>query len=314
MRVNKMEFYINPLSLQGVFTVPNSIADKHLKLSGAVQLKVLLYALRHMSENICDADISSALNIPLPDVNDALCFWADAQIIVLKGDPIPKPEVKETKPIRRTAVVKPTREDVIRRGKESDKIVFLLQEAQKKFGRLLKTNESSTLVWLLDDQGMDVSLILMLIEYAVSLDKCNISFIEKTAIEWKNSGVETISDAERHIAELYRKNTAWKIVRAVFGIDDRLASTKELDYAEKWINQWKVDKDLLRLAYEKCVDTKSKFIMSYTAKIIEEWHNMGFKTADDVKRTDKPDTAKKGYGSYDINLVEQMINKGYGEN
>ena len=55
-----------------------------------------------------------------------------------------------------------------------------------KFGRGLKSNEQSTLVWIYDDLGLDVSVILMLIQFAVTEGRANISFIEKTAPSyWK---------------------------------------------------------------------------------------------------------------------------------
>ena len=50
---------------------------------------------------------------------------------------------------------------------------------------------------------------------------------------------------------------------------------------------------MLRLAYEKCVDAKSKFIMAYTAKILEGWHASGFKSVEDVAANDNKKAEEK---------------------
>ena len=69
-----MKFSINPQIMFGLsFNVPAAVADKHLKLAGAAQLKVLLWLLRHAAEDPTSEDISKALNIQHADAsgNDA---------------------------------------------------------------------------------------------------------------------------------------------------------------------------------------------------------------------------------------------------
>ena len=309
-----MDYYINPLAVRGSFTVPIEVADKHLKLAGAVQLKVILYMYRHITDKCTSLQISEFLRLPEADINDALQYWVQAGIILCDGAtpsatamPEPAKTVKQ--------VIKPSREDIVDRCQNNEKFQSLLQEAQVKFGRLLKFNETSTLLWLLEDHGMDVSVILMVIEYAISVKKCNISFIERTAIDWINKGITDIVTAESHTKRLAEQHLAWKIVSGAFGLDDRVPSTKELEYSELWVTEWKFDKEVLRLAYEKCVDAKSKFIMGYVAKIIEAWHKNGYKTVDEIKAAEAKEanlkSGKNNFSTHDIVLVEQLINKGY---
>ncbi len=317
-----MSYLVNPTAFQGAFTLPSLIADKHLKLASAEQLRVILYIFRNIAETPTEDDISAYLRMPAGEVRDAIGYWIAAGVLINKNAPITAPEKPQrAEKIKKvsTAVIKPSREDVGRRAAENERFRYLLNEAQIKFGRLLKNNEASTLLWLFEDEGMEVSLILMLIEYALNENRCNLSFIERTATEWINNGVTNIAEAERYVAATYKKKTAWRIAEKAFGIEDRSPSTRELENSDKWINEWGYKDDILRLAYEICVDTKSKFSMQYTAKILDNWHNKGCKTADDVKAlkaTEKPKkkTKKSDYATYDIDLVEQMLNKGYGEN
>lgn len=308
-----MDYFANPAAFQKNFIVPASVVERHLKLATQAQLKVLLYVLSHLSDDPSNGDIAACLSMHEADVADALKYWELADVFVSKNTiPAQKPKT-EKKQIVKPAVIKPTREEIARRGAESEEVAMLLREAQLKFGRALKLNESSTILWLFDDQGMDISLILMLLEYAKNESKCNVSFIERTATEWLNNNISSITDAENYIAEMHRKKTAWKIVEAAFGIEDRLASTKELELAKMWVEEWEIPRDMLRLAYEKCVDSKSKFVMSYTAKILENWHKSGYKTANEVLAAESNAAAKQtdSFATSDVNAIEEMLNRGY---
>ncbi|MEG1887599.1 MAG: DnaD domain protein, partial [Oscillospiraceae bacterium] len=134
-------------------------------------MKVLLLALR--KNDFTTATIADILKISDSDVVDSFNYWADAGVLISTenvkiADPIvPKKAVKKQ-------ITKPSREEVTRRGFESPEVVFLLREAELKFGRALRQTEASTLLWLFDDEGMDISLILMLLEYAIGEEKINV--------------------------------------------------------------------------------------------------------------------------------------------
>jgi len=304
-----MTYYINPANLSAVFTVPCSVSDSHLKLSSALQLKVLLFFLRNMSGNTDSKAISEALGANLQEVEDALKYWT--VLGILSSD---EKSAEVSSKITSPTVIrseKPSRSDVARRGSEDKKIMFLLREAQLKLGKNLKSNEASTLVWLYDDQGLDVSVILMIIQYAVSEGKANIGFIEKTAVDWINKGITTVIDAENELADMAKRKSAWNIVQSVFGIERRLPSSKEADFSNIWINEWAISRELLKKAYDICIDSKAKLSMPYINKILEGWHKDGIKSPDEIaqKEKTKKSDGKKG-ATYDIDLFEEMLNSG----
>ena len=120
-----------------------------------------------------------------------------------------------------SSALKPNREEAAKRGLECPEIAFILHSAEQKFGRMLRQTEISTLVWLFDDQGLSASLILMIIEFAISEGRANIGFIERTAIEWVNDGVLDVESAERRLIDMRRKKSAWHIVETTMGIEHR---------------------------------------------------------------------------------------------
>ncbi len=303
-----MDFSVNFKSLGSSFPLPADIAKKHIKLASHLQLKVILCVFSDLS-GIDAAKIAETLGENEADVLDALTFWA--QRGVLESSMPQKPEPEKEIVIKQSA---PSREDVIRRGMEDENLRLLLREAQLKFGRNLKSNESALLVSLYDDNGMDAPLILYLLQYAATKGKCNCSYINSTAKIWLKKGVKTVVDAEKVISESAKGELAWSIVQKTFGLDRRMPSEKEAAASDRWINEWNLSPELMKAAYDECVDRKSKFSFAYVASILESWHQKGYKTPADVKSgtaaTKKKETAKKnGYAGYDLDLFEKMLDK-----
>lgn len=298
-----MTYTLNTTIFANTFAVPSVVADKYLKIATESQLKVLLYFMRNISEGINAAKIASVLSISADEVEDALIFWSQCDILVSK-----QPKAPDTKQVIINSAL-PSRADVIKRGLEDENLMFLLREAQLKFGRNLKQNESQLLVALYDDYGMEISVILFLLGYAAREGKCNLAFVKKTATDWMEHGVETVIDAERIIAESAKQNLAWGIVQNAFGIESRKPSTKELEYSNLWVNEWRISTELLKSAYDACIDSKTKLSIPYIAKIIESWHKEGITSSDDVKLKTKPAATKRvnDYGGYDLDKYEQML-------
>lgn len=303
-----MAYYINPKNLISGFFVPSCVSDEHLKLSSHLQLKVLLCFLRNSQSGITEEAIAEQLFIPVSEVTDALNYWTN--IGVLMSDV--KTESPESKPSK-THVVrneKPSRSDVIRRGTEDPSVAFLLREAQVKFGRSLKSNESSSLLWLYDDIGLDVSVILLAIQFSLKEEKPSISKIEKLAVDWANKGITTIEEAEREMAKIVKQKTAWNIVMSVFGIESRKPSDKELEFSNCWVNDWQMSRDMLKAAYNACIDANAKLSMPYINGVLKNWHNEGLNKPQEKTTTtaEKPKAPSKKGATYDLDLFEKMIN------
>ena len=308
------------------FSVPGEIVDSHLKLAGALQLRVILYCLRHTY----DAEVNPALMAELfavseEDINDALMFWAELGFIECEG-PVFTPSVSESK-AKKVAPPKPPRPDrkeVARRGMESPEIAFLLNEAQQKFGRMLKQSESSVLVWIYDDLGLDASIILMILQHAVQAEKVNITYIERVARDWAENGIDTIAAAEQRIVELNNNRSVWNKMRRAFGLDSRSPSATEATLAVSSVIEWKMEDALLKRAYDACVDSCGKYNVKYIKKVLTEWHKQGISTVQQLEQAnadrtvDSPEGGSKSKskakpkngtnGSIDWSRIDELIN------
>lgn len=289
-----MEYYITPSELKNTFPVPEAVVKKHFKLATETQLRVLLCALCYLEWDFDAQKIAEALSMPAEAVKEALDFWADVKLI---GRTAAAPEAAPAKAVAGTTI-KPSRAEVAQRGLESPEIVFLLNEAQQKFGRALRQNEASTLVWLYDENGMELSLLLMLLEYAASTGSMNISFIERTALRWINNGIASVADAEQEIVQMNLRRSAYGVVAAAMNLHLPRPSEELLQWSYTWVKEWGYDKEILQKAYDECINNTSEFNLKYIKKVLESWHKSGVKTAADLQNVQKKPAAKPTGGAY----------------
>ncbi len=336
-----MSFKINFGAWGAVFAVPTAVVDKGLKLASEAQVKVLLYILRNSGNTLTDESVAQALSIHPDDVRDSITYWADKGLLVYTSEAVTMPESFDAetdtvsaqpsevpqkadttdnrpisdKPRPVSRATKPEPGYVAKRLRADKNLVFLMDEAQRILGKVLSNSDTATLVMLHDTDGLPVEVILMLMEHCVQIDKGNMRYIEKTGIQWASDGVTTISLAEEKIKRYSESSVAWNTVSAVFGM--RLSGTptkKQLEFSNQWVNIWKFTEDMLRLAYERCVDSKGELSLSYVNGILRRWYEQGFRNADEVMNADKAKSASKKKqestsgsetASYDIDAYEK---------
>ncbi len=322
-----MEYSINPQMMFGLsFSVPAAVADKHLKLAGAAQIKVLLWLLRHAAENPEMDELCKALNMNRADAADAMQYWVECGIVLENG----KEAAAEEKPTYAVAAkenvklevkpeityTRPTSEQVLKRTKESAEIQFMFCEAQKKLGKTIGYDAQSTLLMIHDFYGLPVEVLLMLIEYCVSIGKNSLNYISKAAKTWSEKEIDSIEKADEQIHILRRCDGTWKQLCELTGISTPRPTASQSNYLSHWTNELKFDIDMIYLAYEEMANHTDKISFPYINKVLESWHDLGISNALQVEEAKQQRTAEKpksvskkksqGYeASYDIDEFDR---------
>lgn len=336
-----MEYKINPMSFAGIFPVPNSLVDENIRLASVIQLKVLLYILRHSNDGMSEISvISSALSLEEEDIKDALIFWSERGLLIKDGqapEAVPvvaekkevtqPPEKKEEKKVADISISRPSYEDVSKRIKESDEVVVLLQEAQAVLGRTIGYDGQSVIIQMLDDYGLPPEVILMAIEYSLSLKKTGWASIGRVARRWSEMEIDTLEGAMEYIEEHNIVDETWTKLRELTEITNRNPTEKQRKYLVAWVKEYGYSVDIIYCAYEESIDNTGKMSLPYMDKIIRSWHDKGVKTLADIqKERAKWETEKKkrfskdkkstdsteGEASYDIDAyMKKSLNLQY---
>ncbi len=317
-----MEFSINPKVMFGLsFSVPAEVTDKHLKLAGAAQIKVLLWLLRHAAEEPSMEQLCKALNMKRADAADAMQYWVECGIVLADGkmaEPEEQPQYAAaakqettTETVPEITYTRPTAEQILIRTKESAEICFMFNEAQKKLGRTIGYDGQSTLLMIHDSYGLPVEVLLMLIEYCVSINKNSLAYISKAAKTWSEKEIDSIEKADEQIQLLRRCDGTWKKLCELTGISTPRPTASQSSFLSHWTNELKFDIDMIYLAYEEMANHTDKISFPYMNKVLQNWYDAGIKSAADVEESKQQRTAEKqkpaknkkadGYeASYDI--------------
>lgn len=302
-----MEYKINPAAYSGIFPVPSAIVDENIRLAGAVQLKVILYLLRHSSQGkeITCLEVANALFLQEEDVADAMIFWRERGIVI-EADSTPVPvvqsavapavtpvmpqkaeEPEDIKPVKKVAdlpISRPSHEQIAARCKECEDIMQLFNEAQQALGKTIGYDGQSVLIMMYDSYGLPVEVILMAIEYSLSQGKSSFSSIAKIGRRWSELEIDTLEGAMEYIEEHNIVNETWNKLRALTDISNKRPTSKQFGYLTAWIKEYGYDADMIYYAYEECVDRTGKMSMPYMDKIITGWHKNAVKTPMDIQK------------------------------
>lgn len=318
-----MSYQINLGQWKSVFAVPSSVVDQHIKIASEAQLKVLLYLLRYSDKEITDEQLAQDLKLSVEEIRNAVDFWIDRELLIKNDNMLAPaqtvysdspattattPIVDEEKPKKvHTAVSRARRPDsmfVSKLLKENAYLAGLLEEAQTVMKKPLSSGDTATLVMLYDSFGLPCEVIAMLLNYLASIGNANMRALERYGIRWSDDGIRTVSDAEHEIERMIASREAWGRISVLLGIRSVGNPTKaQLENADRWLNTWRFSDEMITEAYERCVNTKGTYNMSYTNAILKRWYEKGIKSLEALQKEEsasknKPKSkAKSGKGS-----------------
>ena len=316
-----MSFEINPYAYKSIFAVPTSVVDDNIRLASVLQLKVLLYMLRHSDEDLSGEAVSAALSIDKADAEDAMIFWQERGLLIRSDEAakpvihietttdvtIEKAEEKTEKPQKKVSDIplsRPSHEQIAARVQECKEFAGLFAEAQATLGKTIGYDGQSVLIMMHDSYGLPFEVILMALEYSVSHQKTGFSSIAKLGKHWSEQGIDTLDAAMEYIEEHNIVNETWNKLRSLTDITNRTPTSKQRDYLVAWVKEYGYDENIIYYAYEESIDRTGKMSMPYMDKIIRNWYEKGVKTPMDIQRE-----KAKWQEERDKKLPKQKANK-----
>ena len=247
------------------------------------------------------AQIARATAQDLPQVEDALAKLYSMQL--LSGQ---TPRLQQ--PVRQ-AVVQPaprlTRDEVSNLAKSDTTLQFLLGESQNIMGRPLSPTESTVLASIYQLDGMPVDVLLMLISYCVGIGKATTNYIQRCAVAWLNEGIDTAEAADRRIKKLQQGRQCAARVMQWFGIQDRRPTQKEKDFCYRWIEEWGFDENMLKEAYDRCVNATGKVSFAYINSILQRWQKQGITDLAKLAKSDPAPGPKQQKASFNAGQADR---------
>ena len=279
-----------------------------IRLSCSIQLKVLLVAIKeNFKEKFNSEQISAELKKDIADVEEAIEFWVNLKIIKIINKS-PKNISKSDKKKDAKSSQKISKDHITKRIQSDEEINYLLNAIETAVGRPLSGTDVSVILNLKDGEGMPCNVILMLIRYCVQIGKAATRYIEKVGIDWARNGIDTVELAEKKIQLLNNSRKIWKKFEKIAGISDRAPTKKEEETIFRWFNEWNFSEGMITEAYERCVNKKGAYILSYMDGIVKKWHTQNIKKLSDLNNSKKNPNKRKDIDrpSYDLEKYESF--------
>lgn len=338
-----MEYFVNTGQWGSLFAVPVSVVDEYIRLAGGHSLKVLLYVLRNGNKNVSKDEIASALNIDNESIDDAFNFWESVGILScskstsqpmqnLSVPAVSQPEKTEipvqSNNIQYNPPVRPVYEksserfvlrpsEIAARIRSSEQIKYLFETAENSLKRMLNNTEQSSLVWIHEYLGLNIDVILMLVQYLSSVGKGNMAYIEKVAFDWRDKNINTLREAQNEIQRIQQFSSYENKILALLGINTHPSSNQH-EIMNEWYDKG-ISTELVECAYDRTMDSIGKMSFPYMNSIIMTWHEKKITTLAGVKEYEKNNPPpKRTFGrngqkntkekrrSYDISEFEKF--------
>ena len=136
--------------------------------------------------------------------------------------------------------------------------------------------------------GLPMEVIELLLSYCTASGHTGMRYIEKVAIGWAEEGVNTVEKAAEYI-EL--RKTGYRSILQAFG-QNRMPVAAEEAYMKKWLQEYKLPLDVVKLACERTVMQTGKASFAYADRILENWKKAGVSAVADVQAQDAAFVAK----------------------
>ena len=312
-----MEYSLNAGEWNKVFAVPSSVVDKYIKLASGNSLKLLLYLMRYGGEAITAEKLRSELGFEeLGELEDAALFWVQRGIIradsgkesitlaAASTETAPEKLQEEVLPIvnakRTVQKAKPpavSGGEIAETSRSSPEMKALFSAAENLFGRMLRTSDCEVISNLTGYYGLPCDVALMLIGYCQNLkDKhgktISSSYISKVAQNWSDEEIMTVQLADEKIRSLEKRSSIEE------HICQRLRLTKPSTDTSSFIKlavDLNFSEEMIMLAYDRTVDSISKWSPSYANKILESWKSAGITTPSEAAKADEEFKMANGF-------------------
>jgi DnaD/phage-associated family protein len=319
---------ISSSGLKGVTVISNAFLDRFLPAANGDFIKVYLFLLRSLTDQVTELSLSSiadGMNCTENDIRRALNYWQKEGILVLdaaadgsvasitltgsgassdNGTFVEQEAAGEAK----SAAVSDSRQlagdkekaeelpkpssistDRMEELRQRDDMKELFFVAEAYLGKMLSRSEMQRICFFYDVLHMPPELIEFLMEYCIGRGHTSFHYMEKVAVNWFDQKITSVEEARRSVRNYHREY--YDILKAL-GIDNHNPVDAEIRIMKKWLESYRFPMDLIEEACSRTLLATSKPSLSYADGILTRWNKRGVLTVADVRALDEEHEAK----------------------
>lgn len=288
----------------------------------AVRLLIILAADDEARQNIDAAAprIMKQLGCDRAELDRALAFWCGAGVAdtveesaVKTAD---KPSETDKKLISAGELPDYTMKDLGDMLEQNDGSLQLVDEAQRRLGRIMNEREIGIIVGLQNHLELTDEYMYVLLDYCARIGKTSVRYVEKLAFGMYDEDVHDADVLEERLREREEYATLEGKLKALIGARGRKLSAKETRFLNRWALEMKYSFEMIELAYDITVDAQHEYNPAYMNGILEKWYSKLIMTPEQVQaETEQYKKSKQGaMGSFDTDeFFEAALSRSYSD-
>lgn len=290
--------------------VDTGFIENLMPYAPAVYTVIYLCALSMGSQSEA-AEVARKLNMAVNDVAAAAMYWQDRRLLRFEDNKFIfncenttmhtsqrhvniEKAAPEKKFVLSSQPPKYEPEELAQYADKNADVKRLFEMAQSKLGRMLTHSDLSSVFSIYHWMGLKMEVIELLFDFCVKRGHRNMRYIERVAVDWCESGINSEEAAKDRIRAY---STVYRGIMKAMGQSVREPVSGEIKYMKKWLEEYKLPEELINLACAKTVMSTGKASFGYADKILQSWHKAGFKTTAEVEQSEKAFSESKKQAS-----------------
>ncbi|MDR0671893.1 MAG: DnaD domain protein [Oscillospiraceae bacterium] len=268
----------------GVYTITDETVTALLGTGSGEAARLYLYLLSHRGKCL-DTKACAALGMTAAALKAALQLLQTAG--VLREAAPAAPPLGDARPDYAGA-------EVAQGIKRDPAFRHVVDEVQRRLGKILSSNDLQILFGLYDWRGLTPGVISLLTAHCVEDTRRRFGEggrpptmrqIDKEAAIWEQRGIDTEEKAERYIETQETRRQVSSRVYRLLGIEGRAPSSSESRYVSEWADMGFAP-DVVSLAYDRTVLKTGTLNWKYMHSILCSWHEKGLHTPAEIEAGD----------------------------
>lgn len=231
------------------------------------------------------AELAVCAECSIQDADDAVHFWESHKIIEIVDDwvyedpedaDLIEDEDYDGEPI---APYSPEMAMFLQGRRDIQDLIEILDPM---FEKMLKEDDISILIEMIDYLNLTPNYIVRLIKHCLSMEITKFEGFKKYAIRLVQEDVTTEKELIPYLKQQQEIYVFVNKIKIMFNSSYRALTSREKKMVENWYS-YGYKSDAIKKAYDITLKSTEKPLIEYADKIIERWHTLGAKNLEEIE-------------------------------
>ena len=273
------------LPLFSTTVLPDIFFTEYLPEANGDYIKIYLYVLflSKYDKDIKVNDLCKKLSLPLKVIQDGMKYWEEQGVFTRKntGYIITNLQEKELYQLYKPKVALSA--DQIQKSAESQKNAKTIEYINNRyFSGLMPTTWYPDIELWFKKYHFEDEVMIALFDYCFNKSALHKNYVQAVADAWAKNQIQTFDDLDQYYEKQEKLNKLASLISKKLGLSRQL-SQYEYAYLEKWFIDFGYSFDIIEIALKRTT-SKVNPSFDYIDKLLSDWHDRGFSTAEQVNK------------------------------